>query len=262
MSGGSASLTFRRFCVLDLFEMNAPRSTELAGGARSADRAEACDGFSDDARAARAARRLRTLEELAEIGMEVARVLQRRVLDEAARDADGDQPADAALGLAFTRVSRAVRQTLALEDKLDRPPRAPVLSPEAERAAWLADLKASPEIAALSVMVRKDEVRAKVERTIASEADGSDSERLLADLEERLDDAEAGEDFFDRPIGEMVAAICRDLGVTRDWNLWENEDWAMEEARAKPLGSPYARRRKVWPHAAWPDGVASGYHPP
>jgi hypothetical protein len=47
-------------------------------------------------------------------------------------------------------------------------------------------------------------------------------------------------DFADRPIGELVARICRDLGVTPDWGLFEDDDWAIEEARTRPPGSPLA----------------------
>jgi hypothetical protein len=246
-----------------------PPPAEPADADPLPERAGGCACGAAPAMAARAARRLKTLEELAEIGMDIARVLQRRVLDEAASDAGAAQSADNSLGLAFARVARAVRQTVALEDKLDRPRQAPVLTPEAERAAFLADLAQSPEIARLRVVIHRDEVRAKVEQVIAGEADGTDAEKLLADLEERLDDDEAGEDFTDRPIGELVAAICRDLGLTPDWRLWRNETWAIEEASAKSPDAGRAARRagRSWPDAAWPDagpwpGDAAGDHRP
>jgi hypothetical protein len=161
-----------------------------------------------------------------------------------------------------------VRQTLALEEKFDRPRPAPAPSAWDERAAWLAQLRDDPDIARLGVAVHRDDVRAHVEQVIAAEADGPEAERLLADLEERLDDAEAGEDFADRPLGELVAGICRDLGVTPDWNLWRNEDWAMDEARANTPGSPYARPkpRRTWPDEPWRDPprsrAAADVHPP
>ena len=61
------------------------------------------------------------------------------------------------------------------------------------------------------------------------------------ELRERLDDGDEEEaDFADRPIGELVARICKDLGITPDWSLLEDEDWAIEEARTRPPGSPFA----------------------
>jgi hypothetical protein len=251
-----------------------PASAESIDADPPPDHALAHAWDSDEARAARAALRMRTLGELAEIGMTIARALERQVLDEAARAADDGRatgsagPIDAGLGLAFARVSRAVRQTLALEEKFDRPLPAPVPSSWDERAAWLAQLRDDPDIARLGVAVHRDDVRAHVEQVIAAEADGPEAARLLADLEERLDDAEAGEDFADRPLGELVAGICRDLGVTPDWNLWRNEDWAMDEARANTPGSPYARPkpRRTWPDEPWRDPprsrAAAVVHPP
>jgi hypothetical protein len=61
----------------------------------------------------------------------------------------------------------------------------------------------------------------------------------LADLDERLEDAD-DRDFVDRPIGELVAGICRDLGVTPDWSLWEDESWAIEALKAPAPDAPGA----------------------
>jgi hypothetical protein len=200
-----------------------------------------------------ALRRLRMLEELAEIGMDIARALRRRALDEAA--ANAAQPDDQALGLAFSRVARAVRQTLALEDRLDQDRQARDGAAQAERAVQLAEQAGARAIEGLRVAIHRSEVRAKVEQVIEAEAGDADVERLLTDLDERLDDDEGGADFLDRPLGELIAAICRDLGLTPDWSLWVNEDWAVQEAKAKPPGSPYAKRRprRSWPETTWPD---------
>jgi hypothetical protein len=34
-------------------------------------------------------------------------------------------------------------------------------------------------------------------------------------------------------VSELVARICKDLGVSVDWSLWEDEAWAIEEAAAR-----------------------------
>ncbi len=187
-----------------------------------------------DASEAMAARHQRMLQELAEIGMELARVVlsaareQAAAGDEAGLKTDVGDPA-----LVFSRISRAVRQTLALEAKVveDR------LHRERMADAYYDQRKAE---AARRAVRRKDEVKGLVEEAIEADFEGSDAERLLADLHERLDDPADDADFGHRPLGVLIARICRDLGVTPDWSLWEDEDWAIEEAAARPRGSPFA----------------------
>jgi len=48
------------------------------------------------------------------------------------------------------------------------------------------------------------------------------------------------EAYLDRPFGEVVALICKGIGMTPDWDAWANEPWAQEEVRTQPPGSPYA----------------------
>ena len=179
----------------------------------------------------RHARDVRMLEALAEVGMDLARELRTRLLERT--EGEGE------LALAFTRVARAVRQTVALKHRLigDRETRA--AKAEAERMerpgvdlGWVLG-KQTPGA------VRKDTVRDLVESAIEAEFDEHDAEALLDEVRERLDAYDAAE-FVDRPIGEMMARICKDLGVTPDWSLFEDEDWAVEEARTQAPGSPYA----------------------
>jgi hypothetical protein len=141
----------------------------------------------------------RILAELAELGAALAHDLQARALaaDDAALAAD--------LGRAFHTVSRSVRQTLALDAKLER-----------DRQRQSREDRADATRAhAVRADRRKAQVKAAVERCIWSEADGHEAERLLDDLDERLDlddlaDAFAGED----PIAAHIARLCADLGVT------------------------------------------------
>ena len=179
----------------------------------------------------RHARDVRMLEALAEVGMDLARELRTRLLERT--EGEGE------LALAFTRVARAVRQTVALKHRLigDRETRA--AKAEAERMerpgvdlGWVLG-KQTPGA------VRKDTVRNGVENAIEDEFDAADAEELLDEVYERLDAYDEAE-FVDRPIGEMMARICKDLGVTPDWSLFEDEDWAVEEARTQVAGSPYA----------------------
>src|SRR5258706_4369208 len=45
--------------------------------------------------------------------------------------------------------------------------------------------------------------------------------------------------YLDRPFGEVVALICKGLGMTPDWTAWADEPWAQEEIRTQPPTSPY-----------------------
>ena len=183
---------------------------------------------------------MQVLRELAELGMGLARTVQAQAVGQASDASTQDEPAlpawarGADLGLMFARIARAVRQTVALEAKLYRDHQAGHDKVRAKRAVETR----------LRGIRRKAKVIEIVERVVERE---SDAERLLDDLDERLQD-EDDADFADRPLGELVARICRDLGVTPDWSLWANEAWA-SEARGDPAAPPPDATR---PPAAWP----------
>jgi hypothetical protein len=180
--------------------------------------AQPSDTQPSDSAEARTERHLRGLAELGEIGMELARLVRRQAVEQAAASPDG--AVDEHLGLVFARIARAVRQTFALEARLA----------EERRTARAAETR-------LHVERRKTKVRTAVERVLDAEADQGDVENLFYDLTERLETDYDDADFADRPIGELVARICRDLGVTPDWSLWQDEDWAIE-ARGAPASPP------------------------
>ena len=140
----------------------------------------------------------RILAELSELGLALARDLQACALaaDEASAKAD--------LSLAFQRTSRSVRQTLALEARLDRDRLA------AEREAH--DIARRAE--AFRVARRKARVKLGVERCIWDEAEDDEAEALLADLDDRLE-RDALADLFagDDPIETHIARLCAELGV-------------------------------------------------
>jgi hypothetical protein len=191
-----------------------------------------------DPAVARTERHLRMLAELGEIGMDLAREVRRQALDRT-----GEAPPAADLALTFSRIARAVRQTVALEAKLAEGP--------SERARLsVADRWRSAR--------RKRQVKEIVAAVIDDEAGEYDVDGLHEQLQERLDDGDEEADFADRPIGELVARICRDLGVTPDWSLFEDEDWAIEEAGARPPGSPFADS----PDEPQPDPPRPSHDPP
>jgi len=220
---------------------------------------------------ARTARHLGLLEELTDIGMAMAREVKRRTL---AEDDPAGEELDAApaqkrpaprescrdLSLAFSRAARAVRQSVALEQRL-------VADHQAREAAVQAD---APGIDLDAVRRRlvgrafetvrereleraeavRDVVREAVVGAIKAEAGETPdwgpergetvrAERLLDDLDERLEDESEDDDFAHYPVSELIARICRDLGLTPDWSLWAREPWAIDEARRRPR-SPLA----------------------
>jgi hypothetical protein len=86
--------------------------------------------------------------------------------------------------------------------------------------------------------------------------DGDDLDRIVAETAERLDDDDIYGDVLTRPVGELVALICRDLGLEPDWAQLGQEAWAQAEENfppSRPLpfsaekggGGPLAEERGV-----------------
>ena len=205
--------------------------------------------------AERAQWQLAMLREAAEICMEAARSVSRQAaaqaaLDEAAladfqaRRAAGDEtpaaparrPATPDAGLTLERLARAVRRTLALYNLIDDGRLAAVLKAEIARAARAAQRRQSLDD-------RKVYVRHAVETLIEAQVPRREAaEQLLGDLDLGLE-AFADADLERRSIGEMVASLCQDLGVSFDPVLLGDEEWAVEEIVERPKGSPFADRR-------------------
>ena len=94
---------------------------------------------------------------------------------------------------AFDQVSRAVRRTVALIQRLD--------------AGW--QPRAAPDDH--PALVRRQAARSVGER-IARDHDGETAERLFDDLAERLDAMEL-DGGLDRPAELVIADLCRELGL-------------------------------------------------
>ena len=150
------------------------------------------------------------LKELAEIGMELARVLLRREAAKADDEEAGPNPQ-----LAFARVSRAVRQTVALNTPLRQQRQAGAAK------AGVAPVDGAPMDQArlervrarVEALCRKSEVAGRLKAAIEIETAEGDRERLLADLDRRLDVAVNGADFAERSIEAVVADIRHGLGL-------------------------------------------------
>ena len=189
---------------------------------------------------ARKARQLAMLQELAEIGMQMARAVRDEALAEAV-EPDTPRPPSrfgrANLGLVYSRIARAVRQTLALETRLAEE----IEQARGERAQRrLDDLR-------WTAHERECEIRDYVAEAIEAEAVEKKSserevERLLDDLDERIEAGDYDDTLVSAPIGELVARICEDLGVIPDWDLWDQHEWADEHLRAQALSDIGAER--------------------
>ena len=191
--------------------------------------------------------KLPMLRELAELGMDMARDVRDRAVAEPKPEPAPDQQATAdepakndgktdSLARAFARLSRSVRMTLALRAKLAEDSRRSSEERAAERTRR----------AAAARDAHRDHQRNKVKRvaeaTIDAETgeDWNEREDLLDALSERLKDFDDYADLGNRSIGEIIARICRDLGLKPDWRRWVDAAWAKQEMAEKPPGSPYA----------------------
>jgi hypothetical protein len=181
-----------------------------------------------------AERRARILGDLAERGHALACKLH----DDAMA---ADEPeARTKLAAAFHQVARTVRQTLALEVRIERD------LARAEREARL-DLQAGRERA---VTVRKARVKAAVESLAWTEAEPDEAHRILDALDVLLADDSADPAFLDGEIDSYIARLRHDLGLDPD-----------DEAKPPPRGRfrRYARGEPRWmwePYVSDPEAWA------
>lgn len=168
-------------------------------------------------------RQIAMLGALAEAGLQMALLVR----DEAKGAAQGDGPEVAAtlegLARAFGRASRAVRLTLLLQEQLVKQ-----LKAHDHHQAYLATESARR---------RKASVQNIVER-IAADEDGVEIENLVAEACERLDQEDLYGDVLEKPLSELVAMICQDLGLSPDWPRLAEEAWAREEIKSGQVGWP------------------------
>jgi len=149
----------------------------------------------------------RMLKRLGEMSMALA-----EETFEAARNAKDPQERER-LAAAFHRLSRSLRQTLALEARLERERHRQRI--EAERHA--------DELRQVRVKGRRDQVNASLTRLIWTEAERCDYDDLLRDLDKILNDEALREDFLDGPVEDLIERISADLGFVNEEDE-EDED--------------------------------------
>jgi hypothetical protein len=155
------------------------------------------------------ARDMEMLRELAALGMEMARAVQGQVMEQIAegRELSGDP------GLVFARISKTVRQAIALKRKIAEEADAREHRTAEQQAAHLAQQAGRAAAAKRSLIEhRKERVQRGVERLIEQSAGDSDYENLLEDLYDRLDDYQADGELSRATVDEMIARIAGELG--------------------------------------------------
>jgi len=197
---------------------------------------------------------LRVMARLTELGMVLAEKLVARV--EASEEVDAGE-----VGTAFAKISRSVRMTVMLETRLLKERR---LRRDGLEAAHEAKLQALREARWTEEAAEENE-RIETQQNAIDEAvkdmiraerpEGYERERLFDRLDrvwvkdldayrklvlsggQSLYDEMGGEDA---PVSKLIAAFCKALDLTPDWDRWKDSDWAIEEAEDEAEGSPYA----------------------
>lgn len=157
-------------------------------------------------------RQLRRLDDLAERGLDIARACAAEA---------GEAGADLnAAAMAYARAARAVRLAVMLQSRI------------------VADLKRMEDEAVEARFEREEGRKFIVERVVRRVAKSkpdpceTDEEaedrlyRLMAETAERLDGDDLYGPILERPVAEVVALICKDLGLEPDWDVLGEEAWA------------------------------------
>jgi hypothetical protein len=138
----------------------------------------------------------RALNTLVEIGVNLAFTVQQleihRKADISLSGSNTPEP-PAVFSLAFERISRSVRRTIHLAERIGQPPK--------------------PAQPAKDRTHRRKRIIRAVEDTIERTTEKPDAERLNDEFQERLDTEEFDDDLETRPLADLIAEICSDLGV-------------------------------------------------
>ena len=221
-------------------------TTDRAAADPSGARTESCAQNSPGARPeALAQRHQRIVQSLTDMALELAEAARAQALDEIAEARARKEAAvtpviagkatpGADAMLAFARMSRAARQAMALEARLEQEQ----LQRAERRAA--ADTVVASAAEEESRYQAERQLKRTVEQALETQVAASDARQLREDVRERLDDPDEWEDLADRPVGEIIARLCRDLDITPDCARWAGEEWFVP-ADWQPISKPVAK---------------------
>ncbi|CAN7458575.1 hypothetical protein LJR225_003092 [Phenylobacterium sp. LjRoot225] len=209
-------------------------------------------GGAEAARGVMAAQ-LAMLGRLAEAGLNLALAIEQQAT--AAQAAAPEAPDAAAerlgaLALAYGRVSRAVRLSVALQGRVLKELQA--LDDVAARTRK-GELAEAARTAAAQAAERKGRVERIVGRVIAEAFDDqAEVDRAAEEAWDRLEHDDIYGDLSRKPVSELIARICQDLGLAPDWPRLAQEAWAEEEIAGGAAGAPLLRLRGLDPPGAAP----------
>jgi len=184
-------------------------------------------------------RQLQVLERLAQIGMTIAEALEQQVT------AQGTQVVAAEAALAYARVSRAVRLTVALQSTVLEASQALDRAAGSRRHEQRCNAERERQQHARAHRERVDRVLDRViEAGASSEAEG---ERLANEAGERLERDDIYGDLAERSVSEIIDLVCRDLGLSPDWASLAEEAWAKAEIASGAAAPPLAAHRRPDP---------------
>jgi hypothetical protein len=204
-------------------------------------------------------RQVERLEELSISALRLAQAIERQataepsgLAEDAAAKAGAEAPGapvslDAA-ALSFSRVARAMHTTALLQLRLiedmgkarDRHE----TRAEADHDAAIQERLKDPD---WEHKMRVEGIVARVAKPKLGDDDDA-LNRLMAEAHDRLDDDDIYGDVITRPVGELVALVCRDLGLDPDWPSLAEEAWAREEIESgPPPGSPFQNLERQRP---------------
>jgi hypothetical protein len=186
--------------------------------------AQPWDAAGDGCAAPSHERRLRMLDRLAEVGLEITLAIERRV-----KDAPPVQPLAElnAAAMAYARGARAVRLAVLLQEQLGQGGEDPE---EAARQAEAERRKAQVR-RTVRIVERVARVHCRKKPDMAAS--------YAYEAKDRLDDDDIYGLVASRPVGELVALICRDFGLEPDWDALAEEAWAQAEIASGAQGSPF-----------------------
>jgi hypothetical protein len=226
---------------------------------------EVAGAWTPEALRAEADANLSAIKELRVLVLEATRAIQRQLVDpEAPKVVEGD------VMLALNRAARALRLTCNLQDRLikealrpdgaaaepvqthvkvsfvDGPTgelrdraadaRPTVMPSAAEQAAHRAGkaqvLGVVRQVAAAALL--PGELSPRDETEVLDRAEREAAERF---------ESESEHDFtrlMRRPLSEVVAVICRDIGLRPDWSVLAREAWSLREMESGTVGAPLA----------------------
>jgi hypothetical protein len=168
------------------------------------------------------------LHGLIDAGADLAKAIQQRACA-------SDEPIGPDVAVAFDRVARAVR-----------------------RCVWLAQHLAEAPAMPKRQMARRHIIRV-VEDRIQSDTTADEAEALNRELRERLDAPDLDDEIDHRPVDEIIAEICRDLGLgtipgMRLWKRRKPADVRALWAAARDTVPPRETKSGVPPRTPAEDG--------